>query len=659
MQYHLQVHTAKLLKHPTPNSVKIKIRMNYRPDIDGLRAIAVIPVILYHAGIGDINGGFLGVDIFFVISGYLITNILLSEKLLNTFSLIQFYNRRARRILPPLCLMLLMASICAYLLMIPSQLGDYGQSLIASLTFLANVYFWIKTNYWGQAAELTPLIHIWSLGIEEQFYLLFPVILILCINRKQIFITLSFIAVASLGSMLFFYNQGYVSETFYLLPFRMWELIAGSLSAMLALKLTQTEVSPIRNFLSNASFFLLTIALVVFDRDTHPALLYPIPILACCFLVTNSRSIIAKYLSFKPLVYIGSISYGLYLFHQPALAFTRIYTFGNPSILDIVGCLVACLILAAASYSILELPIKKGRVTSKVFYLCTLLTITLLIGFGAYLTITNGLRDYKFSKMDIASATLFKRLEVAKQGRHAMWKGVIDQSSTPFLPKDGRKILFLGDSMSEDLYITSLEHQKKSNDLNQYKRLKLDDTCFKFLNGIDLTSLQDSSCKKQIGALINSDLLKDSTDIVIANLWESSNAGTISNIFSLGAVKGKNIIFYAAPTFTDMTSLLYYLNKSGQSSQDEKFKNFVYQNRNERRLSINNAIEKIASKNKTPFIDAFDFYCLDTLKTCTLFSQDNFPWIIDGMHLSANGINFFAPWLVEKINYATTEEKAK
>jgi hypothetical protein len=261
--------------------------------------------------------------------------------------------------------------------------------------------------------------------------------------------------------------------------------------------------------------------------------------------------------------------------------------------------------------------------------------------------------------MDLASATLFKQLEVAKQGRHAMWDGVIDRSSAPFLPKDGRKILFLGDSMSEDLYITSLEHQKKSNDSNQYKRLKLDDACFKFLNGIDPTNLQDPSCKKQISAFINSDILKDSTDIVIANLWEASNVETISNIFSLEALKGKNVIFYAAPTFTDMTSLLYYLSKSKQSSQDEKFKNFVYQNRNERRLSINNAIEKIASKNQTPFIDAFDFYCSDTLKTCTLFSEDNLPWIIDGMHVSANGIKFLSPWLVEKINYVSTEEKAK
>jgi hypothetical protein len=261
--------------------------------------------------------------------------------------------------------------------------------------------------------------------------------------------------------------------------------------------------------------------------------------------------------------------------------------------------------------------------------------------------------------MDIASATLFKQLEVAKQGRHAMWEGVIDQSSTPFLPKDGRKILFLGDSMSEDLYITSLENQKKSNDLNQYKRLKLDDACFKFLNGMDITSLQDPSCKNQISTLINSDLLRDSTDIVIANLWEANNVVTISNIFFLEAIKGKKIILYAAPTFTDMTSLLYYLSKSGQSSQDERFKNFIYQNRNERRLSINNAIEKIANKNKTPFIDAFDFYCLDTSKTCALFSENNIPWIIDGMHLSANGINFFSPWLVEKINYATKEEKVK
>jgi peptidoglycan/LPS O-acetylase OafA/YrhL len=633
--------------------------MKYRSDIDGLRAIAVIPVILFHAGVSTFSGGFLGVDIFFVISGYLITSILLNEKQHNQFSLIHFYNRRARRILPPLCLMLFISSIFAYFLMIPSQLGDYGQSLVASLAFLANIYFWIKTNYWGQSAELTPLIHVWSLGVEEQFYLLFPIILMLFRGRKQIFFALLLIGIISFISMLFFYNQDHISEVFYLLPFRMWELIAGSISAILTMKLLPSEEFPLRNILSIAAFFALSISLLIFDRQTHPALLYPIPILAGCILVSSPKGLTAKALSCRPIVYIGSISYGLYLFHQPALAFTRIYTFGNPSAFEISGCLSLTLILAALSYKFLESPIKRGQISPKIFYSLTFSVILILISFGTYLTITQGLRTYKFSKMNSTSVELFKRLEVAKQSRHDLWEGVINESSSPFLSTKGRKILFLGDSMSEDLYISSIEHQKKTKDQNQYKRLKLDDACFQFLTNTNHAALPDPSCRGQIDALMRSDLLKNSTDIVIANLWEATNVGTISNIFALKEVHEKNIIYYAAPTFTDMTSLLYYLSKSGEISQDSKFKNFIYRNRNERRISINNAIQAAASKNKAFFINAFEFYCSDTKRTCVLFDENGAPWIIDGMHLSANGVSFFSPWLAEKINQSELTKPVK
>lgn len=623
--------------------------MKYRPDIDGLRAIAVIPVILFHAGVSIFSGGFLGVDIFFVISGYLITNILLNEKSLNLFSLVDFYNRRAKRILPPLCLMLVLSSVFAYLLMIPSQLGDYGQSLIASLTFSANIYFWIKTNYWGQSAELTPLIHIWSLGVEEQFYLLFPLILILCRSKKQLLIALLLIGITSFISMLFFYNQGDISEVFYLLPFRMWELIAGSISAILALKLGLSGGSKIKNILGIGAFLVLMMAILIFDRQTHPAFLYPMPILAACILVTNSKGLVVKILSYKPLVYIGSISYGLYLFHQPALGFTRIYTFGNPSILDISLSLSVSLILAALSYRYLESPIKNGGISLKIFYPSILSVIAVLISFGGYVTFTNGLRTYQFSKMNLVSAESFKRLEDAKQERHDLWEGMMNQSATPFSSAKGRKILFLGDSMSEDLYISSIERQKTTQDHSQYKRLKLDDACFRFLDSAHMSALQDPSCKQQIESFINSDLLKNSTDIVIANLWEPTNVGTISKLLSLKQIEEKNIILYAAPTFTDMTSLLYYLSKSEQTSHDPGFMNFIYRNRNERRISINTTIEAVANKYQTSFINAFDFYCSDINKTCNLFDGNGVPWIIDGMHLSPNGIQYFSPWLAEKL----------
>ena len=178
--------------------------MNYRPEIDGLRAIAVLPVILFHAGVGLFSGGFVGVDVFFVISGYLITKIILTDLEQEQFKIVNFYERRARRILPALFFVVFTSVPFAFLTLSPSALVDFGQSLIAVPTFLSNVLFWSERGYFGGATELKPLIHTWSLAVEEQFYLIFPVILMLLWSRARrwigIFILL--IIVSSLFDIL-------------------------------------------------------------------------------------------------------------------------------------------------------------------------------------------------------------------------------------------------------------------------------------------------------------------------------------------------------------------------------------------------------------------------------------------------------------------------
>ena len=163
--------------------------MKYRAEVDGLRAVAVIPVILFHAGFGYFSGGFIGVDIFFVISGYLITTIILTEKEQGTFSLINFYERRARRILPALFLVILVSLPFAWIWLLPSDMKDFSQSLVAVSTFMSNILFWRETGYWGAENELKPLLHTWSLAVEEQYYLLFPLFLLLMWKfRKNIFL---------------------------------------------------------------------------------------------------------------------------------------------------------------------------------------------------------------------------------------------------------------------------------------------------------------------------------------------------------------------------------------------------------------------------------------------------------------------------------------
>jgi peptidoglycan/LPS O-acetylase OafA/YrhL len=205
----------------------------YRPEIDGLRAVAVIPVILFHAGFESFSGGYVGVDVFFVISGYLITSIIYGEIQNKTFSIIRFYERRARRILPAL---IFVSAVCipfAWMWMLPSDFEDFSRSLVAVSVFASNIFFWRDSGYFSVAVELKPLLHTWSLGVEEQFYILFPVILLLCrkvSTRATVTIvmlgTIASIVLAEIGS------RTYPAATFYLIPTRAWELGTGALLAI-------------------------------------------------------------------------------------------------------------------------------------------------------------------------------------------------------------------------------------------------------------------------------------------------------------------------------------------------------------------------------------------------------------------------------------------
>ena len=211
--------------------------MKYRAEIDGLRALAVLPVILFHAGFEWFSGGFVGVDVFFVISGYLITTIIISEMAEGKFSIINFYERRARRILPALFFVMLACLPFAWLWLAPSDLRDFGQSLVAVSTFSSNILFWWESGYFDTAAELKPLLHTWSLAVEEQFYILFPLFLMLTwrLGIKTILILLSIVFLISLGVAVwgtqYATHPKIISGAFFLLPTRGWELLIGVFAA--------------------------------------------------------------------------------------------------------------------------------------------------------------------------------------------------------------------------------------------------------------------------------------------------------------------------------------------------------------------------------------------------------------------------------------------
>ena len=199
---------------------------NYRPDIDGLRAVAVLSVIAFHLNPAWLPGGYLGVDIFFVISGYLITNIIWREACEQNFSILRFYERRIRRIMPALLTVLAATSVAALILLLPADLKGFGRSLLATLFFVANIYFWRDTNYFSRTAEDKPLLHMWSLGIEEQFYIVMPFLLAILAfrwRRAAVWFVLA-IVLLSFGLNVFANRIGAQNPAFYLLPTRAWEL---------------------------------------------------------------------------------------------------------------------------------------------------------------------------------------------------------------------------------------------------------------------------------------------------------------------------------------------------------------------------------------------------------------------------------------------------
>ncbi len=299
--------------------------MKYRADIDGLRALAVLPVLFYHAGIPGFPGGFVGVDIFFVISGYLICGMIDDDIRKGSFSLPNFYKRRMLRILPALFVMFLVTSIFAYLYCLPIELEDYARSLASAAGSVSNVYFAATAGYFDAPAETKPLLHTWSLGVEEQFYLVVPLLMLFAYRVLPKRARILFAVVAALSfAAAFAVSYRNTTFVFYLTPFRAWELALGALLSIKFIPAPQTEFS--KNLCGAIGMLLLLGAIFLGSSSAPLLLMTSLASIGATLVIASSEcgiSAVGRWLSLRPAVFVGLISYSLYLWHWPLIVFQR------------------------------------------------------------------------------------------------------------------------------------------------------------------------------------------------------------------------------------------------------------------------------------------------------------------------------------------------
>lgn len=606
--------------------------MKYRPEIDGVRALAVIPVMLFHAGIPHFEGGFIGVDVFFVISGYLITSILLEDITNDRFSLVKFYERRARRILPALFFVIACSLPLAWTLMSATQLRDFAKGIVAVVLFVSNVLFWRSSDYFSPLSELNPLLHTWSLAVEEQFYLLFPIFLLIAWRYLKTR-TPWIVAIVAVSSFILCEWTIYRLPTtaFYLSPFRAWELLAGSLVAFT----TGRREFRKSQLLTLAGLIAIVVPIFTFTVDTpFPSHFAILPVTGTMLIIIfgTSTGISGRLIACRPLVWIGLISYSAYLWHQPLLAFARLRdpSASPPTLLMISLCVIA-LVMAGLSWRYVEQPFRiKGRVSRSQLFTFGAVGAALFLFLGVSGVLTRGYNEARFSANDRAYLDILLEDNAAYVRRrfnerlNAEWRG------------DGRdtKLLLIGDSYAQDLMNAISE--SGLSDLYEISTFTVDLECGNlFVESERLRPHHPPAARARCAhqSLIGNQgiqgRLETADEIWLASAWEDWQIGFMQESLEyLQAHSEARVLLFGRKKFPALVPARF----KGWSADD-------------RAASVGNidaaaSNQLIATKGLIPagmYVDVQAMLCNGSYHTCSLFDEDGMLKTFDGSHLTRYG----------------------
>ncbi len=659
------------------------MNLKYRPEIDGLRAIAVAAVVLYHSelkiyGHDLFKGGFIGVDIFFVISGYLISSIIFKEiYLTGSFSFVYFYQRRVRRIIPVLLSVIFVSIIIGWFVLLPSELLNFSKSAISSIFFGSNFYFHYSGLQYGAVDGMyQPLLHTWSLSVEEQYYILFPIILFFGFkfikkNFYQILFILFF------ASLIFaqFGAQNYPSSNFYFIHSRIWELLAGTLIAYFEIEKFKKNKNEILSNLFTLIGIILIIHSIVYFEDTmlHPSIYTISPIFGTCLIIwfADKNQFITKILSSRPFVWTGLISYSLYLWHYPAFVFARINNIFHGEVSTKIFLGISILAISILSYFFIEKPFRDKNINFKKIFFILISKIIIILTILIYIFQNNGVEsrlksfvlneyDIDFSKKILNKNTNDQKIKLVFFGDStiATLADYVDENyhnEIDVINLTSRGCLFMRNFYLERLELKNLfkkddKCDEKANKKRLQKIKNLKDFYIiyggmmpvaltgKYFNNIEINQIRDEKTKKYLDTKLDAKRrfvtesdIKIDEDIIDTINYLSDQSNKLYLIypfpelgFNPNTVRGIKKI---KETKSLTISQDLYLNRINSTEE-------IYQ-----KTKKNDKIKYIHPKN---IFCNFNNRCISTNKNIVLFSDDQ--------HLNTFGASLVINKIIEDLN---------
>ncbi len=621
--------------------------MRYRPEIDGLRALAVLPVILFHANMPGFSGGYVGVDVFFVISGYLITTIILEDHEAGGFSISKFYERRSRRLLPALFVVMAACLIPAWVWLLPSDFEAFAHSLAFVSLFASNFYFADNTGYFDAPTDELPLLHTWSLAVEEQFYIIFPFLLLALWHAppKMRITLLVALFLLSLG-WAEVSSRSRPDAAFFLLPSRFWELLAGGGCAIWL----RDRAPHNQTLLASVGVLLLAGAFTLFTPETrHPSLLTILPVGGTCLIIlfAGSATSTAKLLALPPLLGIGLISYSAYLWHQPLFAFARVQSLDEPPLSLMLALAVASLGLAGLTWAYVERPFRRKRQP----FLATRRSVFAASGAGIFAFLLLG----GIGELNDGFASRYKGLQLANYQmdnrilQQASWKPLSELSGVPDYRKEGRVFdstsWFAADDPRRGLIVTGDSHSK---DLyNTLSSSKAATSAFKIARyGARPAELADPN--HEFYATPN---FRDADTILIAPRYHETDMNQIGPAIETLKAKGKTaVIVLNTPEFSgDLTTsladaIIIHRLRSGNQQNPKVLAqevNATYTSdlaKHDRKQALNDRLRKFGQSQDVIVLDRRRYICPDT---CRVISEELDKYIYDYGHLTIEGAAFY------------------